>query len=501
MKMELPISSAEPKRFTEHGGFLDFDRLNSAREQSPLKAKRNRLFTFTLLAFGSDLLSWGVWFAAFYLLMKPFLSEGGFVLYTLASLGFSILPILISGGYAKSTELHSARFLSEHVIASGIATIMLVASLSLVYLLDSGARHGPLYSHTALVGVSVLLSSILSKRAWERKRSEEDSQRYIFVIGSGDNAKELYRLHSAKRDKRQMRVFDFNLGRYGQKLIPSDPSSPTIEHVQAGQSPAIGEDVDTVVISDSIESLPVDFANHLMAVNLVDYRVETARKFISAEYKKISLDGLNSAWFFEGGFRLLENTAYYRSKCVIDFVVSAVAVVLLSPLLLAVGLAVKLTSKGPVFFTQQRVGVGGRPFKLFKFRTMKVGSEKGHLYTLENDPRITSIGNFLRRTRLDELPQLFNVLRGEMTLVGPRAEWTRCVEGYEQSIPFYHYRHLVKPGITGWAQVNYPYGENERDTIEKLKFDLYYVRHFSLILDFSIFVKTIYVMVGKHGSR
>ncbi|MBK1875664.1 exopolysaccharide biosynthesis polyprenyl glycosylphosphotransferase [Pelagicoccus mobilis] len=501
MKMEMPLSSAEPKRFAEFGGLLDFDRLNSAREQSPQKAKRNRLFAFRLLAISCDVASWAICYSLLYWLLKPALSETGAVLYAAASFSLSLVPILISGGYSKATELHSARFLSEHVIASGIATLMLLAGLSLMFVLDSEASHGSLYGHVLVVGLAVLLSSVLSKRVLESKRAEGDSQRFIYVIGSGENAKELYLLHAAKGDKRRMRVFDFNLGRYGQKLIPGNPNSPTIEHLQAGQSPSIGGEVDTVVISDSVDGLPVDFANHLMAVNLVDYRVETARKFISSEHKKISLEGLSSSWFFEGGFRLLENTVYYRAKCVVDFGISAVAVVLLAPLLLAVGIAVKLTSKGPVFFTQQRIGAGGVPFKLYKFRTMKVGSEKGHLYTLENDPRITKIGNFLRRTRLDELPQLFNVLRGEMAVVGPRAEWTRCVEGYEQSIPFYHYRHLVKPGITGWAQVNYPYGENERDTIEKLKFDLYYVRHFSFTLDFSIFVKTIYVMVGKQGSR
>lgn len=129
------------------------------------------------------------------------------------------------------------------------------------------------------------------------------------------------------------------------------------------------------------------------------------------------------------------------------------------------------------------------------------GSEKGPIYTQVNDSRITKLGSVLRSTRLDELPQLLNVLKGEMSLVGPRAEWKRCVELYESKIPFYHYRHLVKPGISGWAQVNYPYGENEKDAIEKLKYDLFYVRHFSLTLDFSIFVKTLYVMLKKEGGR
>ena len=130
---------------------------------------------------------------------------------------------------------------------------------------------------------------------------------------------------------------------------------------------------------------------------------------------------------------------------------------------------------------------------------MRLGAEKGSAFTEEDDDRLTPIGKFLRRTHLDELPQLFNVLRGEMSLVGPRAEWRRLVDEYEKTIPHYHYRHLVKPGITGWAQVNYPYGLGEEDAIEKLKYDLYYVRYHSLLLDFSTLLKTAYTVLFAKG--
>lgn len=130
---------------------------------------------------------------------------------------------------------------------------------------------------------------------------------------------------------------------------------------------------------------------------------------------------------------------------------------------------------------------------------MKVGSEKGNKYTQEGDSRITAIGGFLRKTRLDELPQLWNVLKGDLSLIGPRAEWIDLVNDYEQKFPFYHFRHAVKPGITGWAQVNYSYGENDRDTLEKLNYDLYYVRKYSFVLDVSICVKTFYTMIFGMG--
>ncbi len=126
--------------------------------------------------------------------------------------------------------------------------------------------------------------------------------------------------------------------------------------------------------------------------------------------------------------------------------------------------------------------------------------DRDDIYTRKNDPRITRVGRILRKFRLDELPQLWNVFNGEMSLIGPRAEWTKCAERYEKQIPFYHFRHLVKPGITGWAQVNYPYGESDEDAIEKLKYDLYYIRRYSLKLDAMIALKTVHVMLFSRGQ-
>ena len=130
---------------------------------------------------------------------------------------------------------------------------------------------------------------------------------------------------------------------------------------------------------------------------------------------------------------------------------------------------------------------------------MREGSEKGASYTAEKDPRITHIGGFLRKTRLDELPQLWNVLLGDMSIIGPRAEWVKLAEGYEANIPFYGYRHLVRPGITGWAQVNYKYGASDDDAVIKLKYDLYYIRYYSMALDFAIILKTLHLIIFAKG--
>jgi lipopolysaccharide/colanic/teichoic acid biosynthesis glycosyltransferase len=183
-------------------------------------------------------------------------------------------------------------------------------------------------------------------------------------------------------------------------------------------------------------------------------------------------------------------------------VAAGLGLLILLPIMLLIALVIYLTSGAPVIFKQRRVGRDDEIFTIYKFRTMRVAEEDGtpaSIYTAPDDPRLLRFGRWLRKLRLDELPQLWNVLNGELSLIGPRAEMVECVERYRQKIPFYHFRHLVKPGITGWAQVNYPYGESEADAMVKLTYDLYYIRHYSLKLDAMIVLKTVYTMVAGKG--
>ena len=190
---------------------------------------------------------------------------------------------------------------------------------------------------------------------------------------------------------------------------------------------------------------------------------------------------------------------FERLKRVGDLVLGTVGLLVLSPLILLSALAVWAGDRGPCFFGQTRIGKNHVPFRIYKLRTMRPSVAEGARYTQPGDARITPVGRFLRASRLDELPQLWNVMRGDMSLIGPRAEWDKLVEDYEREIPCYYFRHLVRPGITGWAQVNYPYGANMEDTIRKLEYDLYYIRHFSFTLDASIVLKTVHVMLFGKG--
>jgi len=186
-----------------------------------------------------------------------------------------------------------------------------------------------------------------------------------------------------------------------------------------------------------------------------------------------------------------------------SYLIGLVTIIITLPLGIGVALLVKLSSPGPIFFRQKRVGLNGVPFTLFKFRSMRNDAEAqtGAIWATEADPRITPVGRWLRKFRLDELPQLFNVLRGEMSIVGPRPERPEFVEVLQEKIPYYRQRHCVKPGITGWAQINHKYGDTLEDTIVKLEFDLYYIKNLALSLDAYILFHTVKIMVRGQGAQ
>ena len=194
------------------------------------------------------------------------------------------------------------------------------------------------------------------------------------------------------------------------------------------------------------------------------------------------------------------NKWQYFLKRVIDFSIALPLAILTTPVMLYSVYRIKKESPdGGIFFTQNRIGKNGKPFKCIKFRTMRTDIEYFNPYTQENDPRIFPWSATMRKTRIDELPQLINVLKGDMHIIGPRAEWDELVKKYEKEWPFYHSRHIIAPGITGWAQVNYPYGQNIEDTYQKLMYDLYYIKNWSLWLEMKTIFKTILVMVGGKG--
>jgi len=240
----------------------------------------------------------------------------------------------------------------------------------------------------------------------------------------------------------------------------------------------------------------------VMTCKLSGIEIVDAPSFYEQLTGKLLLESITPSWFiFSEGFKF--STRRRLAKRAMDLICCVLGMLVTLPFLPFAALAIKLDSRGPVFFRQKRVGEGESIFTLYKFRTMKddAESETGAMWAAENDLRITRVGKLFRKCRIDELPQFFNVLRGDMSLIGPRPERLEFVEKLKEIIPYYSERHVVKPGVTGWAQVRYPYGASAEDAIEKLRYDLYYIKNLSTVFDLAILLQTIGVVVFGRGSR
>lgn len=258
--------------------------------------------------------------------------------------------------------------------------------------------------------------------------------------------------------------------------------------------------IETVVIAleDRRMTLPI---KDLLEAKLAGIEVREREEIYEQVTGRIAVGAMRPSYLiFNEGFRRHPWAALVKRS--VDVVVSIVMLLILWPIMLGTALAVRLTSPGPVLFTQERVGQDGRPFVLMKFRSMRADAEKlsGPVWASEDDPRITPFGKFMRKTRLDELPQLFNVLAGSMSLVGPRPERQHFVDQLAARIPYFQLRHIVKPGVTGWAQISYPYGNTEEDALHKLQYDLFYIKNYSVLFDLSILISTIKTVVLRRGT-
>lgn len=320
--------------------------------------------------------------------------------------------------------------------------------------------------------------------------------RRVLVLGTGPLAREIGGLVSATNHHHVL------AGYFG---CPNEPVYVPSQHiVDNGDglvSAALRERTDKIVVSLS-ERRGAFPLSEVLNCKFSGIEVIDAPSFYEQLTGKLMIENITPSWFiFSDGFR---RTGFGRiMKRSADVALSLVGIILVLPLLPFVALGIKVTSPGPILFRQVRVGQGDRPFVLYKFRSMRADAEKasGAVWAQKDDPRVTRFGKFLRTSRLDELPQLYNVLRGDMSLVGPRPERPEFVDKLKEVIPYYSERHFVKPGVTGWAQVKYPYGASVDDAIEKLRYDLYYIKNMSMLLDIIIVLETIKVVLFGRGSR
>ncbi len=342
------------------------------------------------------------------------------------------------------------------------------------------------------------IGMMITRFLFYRLANLEQLKRRILVIGSGKKASGLGSVNNQFIHKGFTIVGFMALPDEVPVVEPSQIIHSNKSIYEVYEQLSIDEIV--IAVDDKRRSMPLD---DLLDCKMSGATILDMMGFYEREQGLISLDNVYPSWLvFSDGFA--QAGSRVLGKRAIDIIASFLLLAVSWPFMLLTSLAIIIESgmKAPILYRQVRVGENNKNFNVLKFRSMKTDAEKnGAQWAQENDDRITKVGGFIRKCRIDELPQIFNVLKGDMSFVGPRPERPEFVSGFEERIPYYRERHRVKPGITGWAQLCYPYGADEQDTIQKLQYDLYYVKNYSLFLDLSIMFNTIEVVLWGKGAR
>lgn len=349
-------------------------------------------------------------------------------------------------------------------------------------------------------GYALLFSFILvllSREAFYRLVGDESFKHRVLVLGTGKNARLMQDLEAAEAGFYIVRFVHLH------DKVNAIQKSRQVELDDTLLALAFREGIDELVVAvdDRRRRLPVDA---IIDCKMSGIRVFDMLSFFEKETARVNIDLLYPSWIiFSGGFHMGVFAQY--GKRALDITVSLLMLLALFPIILLVCVASIIESRfrDPVFFTQVRVGQNGKPFDVYKFRSMRTDAEADGVarWAEKNDARITALGRFLRKARLDELPQLVNVLKGDMSLVGPRPERPEFVTELTKEIPFYHERHRMKPGVTGWAQLRYQYGSTTEDAKRKLEYDLYYVKNAGFFLDLNILLQTVEVVLLGKGAQ
>lgn len=348
----------------------------------------------------------------------------------------------------------------------------------------------------ALVLLAAFALLVLSRLLFRRLLELPRLSRRVLVLGAGKRAHPLTML------RRRSDLIGFHI--VGYLPTPGDqPMVPEERQLHGGSLEELvrRERIEQIVVAvdDRRRGLPME---ELLRCRTNGIEVIDVLSFLEQETGQIRLDLLYPGWLtFSRGFH--RGWLRRAAKRTFDLVVSLAMLILTSPIMALTALAIVVESGWPVLYRQQRVGEGGRLFSVYKFRSMRPDAEKDGKarWAQPNDPRVTRVGAFIRKYRIDELPQIYNVLRGDMSFIGPRPERPEFVQGLQRKLPYYVERHRVKPGLTGWAQICYPYGASDDDAFEKLQYDLYYVKNHSLFLDLAILLQTAEVVLWGRGAR
>jgi len=389
------------------------------------------------------------------------------------------------------TLVHSKRELVIRVLQGAGAAAMVLAAVSV-------------FLPTLLIGGGIFITSLcllliavpLWRLAFDGLTNDARLEGHVLIVGTGPLARTVATQILAQHD-------------FAYRIVGFIDDAPGGEH--AGDALVLGTaaDLPDVIARHHVDRIVVGLAdrrgklplNELLHAKMSGVRIEDAATIYERITGKILTDGLNPSWLiFSDGFRASRVTRVVKRG--IDLLLALVGLVLAAPLMLLTAIAIRLDSPGPVFYCHDRVGENGRLFTLCKFRSMRADAENGiPVWAKADDDRITRVGRLIRVARIDELPQLWNVLRGDMSVVGPRPERPFFVEQLVAAIPYYNERHAVKPGVTGWAQVKYRYAASVEDAMEKLRYDLYYIKHLSIVFDLTIVIDTVKVILSGKGAK
>lgn len=403
-----------------------------------------------------------------------------------------VLIAMISVGVYGADALRSLRYaLARLVVAVSLGIIALSFADFVVPGLAfwrSTLAYAMVLAILLLIGNRVFVGGLLGTSAFRRR---------VLVLGAGRRAQRLRDL--AYRQGSGFAIVGF-IGMSENKPLVEEAINRSAIHDLSRLVENMGVSEVVLALEERRNSLPL---KDLLRIKTAGVHVNDFSSFIERETGRVDLDTVNPSWLiFSDGFssgRMMSSVA----KRIFDVIASSLLLLLTWPIIGLFALLVKLDSKGPAFFRQTRVGLYGVNFDVLKLRSMRSDAEKpGEAkWAQENDPRVTRIGRFIRKVRIDELPQAWSVLKGEMSFVGPRPERPEFVTDLEDKLPYYAERHMVKPGITGWAQINYPYGSSIEDSRHKLEYDLYYAKNYTPFLDLLILLQTFRVILWGEGAR
>jgi sugar transferase (PEP-CTERM system associated) len=400
-----------------------------------------------------------------------------------------IVGLTAVGLYQAKQRLRIEGVLARVIVGVGIGAVS-VAVVNFLFPYEMGGR---LWATSSAAAAVVLCAARIAFWQWV---DHDVFQRRVLVYGAGRSAAKLMRLRR-RSDRRGFSVAAF-VAAEGDALaidprLVAEPPGSLLDYARQQ-----GVDEIVVAMDDRRRGFPI---SDLLQCKFAGIGVVELIDFLERETGKVNIDLVNPSWLIFSD-RLGHSGPLRLVTRAIDILVACLILIVASPVMVGVALAILIGDGLPVLYRQTRVGRDGHDFTLLKFRSMvRNAEEDGARWAEKSDARVTRVGAVLRKLRLDELPQLFNVLAGSMSLVGPRPERPEFVRELAQQIPYYEERHVVKPGITGWAQLSYPYGASEHDAMEKLQYDLYYIKHKSLVFDLMVLLQTAEVVVWRKGAR